>query len=120
MPESVITAQQPSTTQLLEQLPEILRDGVAQVWEELSEITDCENLLQGSSQLSEIFKVLASSKFISQQFQRKSHLLGELIESGDLEHPYSRDELSQRLAKMISEIEDEETLAREIRIFRQR
>ncbi|NOR51766.1 MAG: bifunctional [glutamate--ammonia ligase]-adenylyl-L-tyrosine phosphorylase/[glutamate--ammonia-ligase] adenylyltransferase [Gammaproteobacteria bacterium] len=98
----------------------MMRDGVAQVWEDLSKTTDCENLLQNSSQLSELFTVLASSKFISQQFQRKSRLLGELIESGDLERPYLRDELSQRLAKMISEIEDEETLAREIRIFRQR
>ena len=115
-----MTSQQLSTTQLLEQLPEILRDGVAQAWGDLCATAGSDNPLQNSSQLLELFTVLASSKFISQQFQRKPHLLNELIASGDLDRPYPRDELSQRLAVVIDAAEDEASLAKAIRIFRQR
>ncbi len=109
-----------ATHRLLEQLPELLRDDVMQVWQDLGEATENGIPIQSDAQLSELFSVIASSKFISQQLQRKSDLLGELIESGDLERPYLRDELSQRLTKLIAAIEDEDELAREIRLFRQR
>jgi len=115
-----MTTQQLTMPQFIEELPEILQSGISQVWGELCESADADKLLQSDSQQSELFRVLASSKFISQQLQRKPHLLGELIESGDLERPYLREELSQRFATAISAVGDETELAREIRLFRQR
>ena len=116
----VMTIQPLSNTRPLEQLPSVLRERVAQVWHDLCDRAGSDNLLPCGSQLSELFTVLASSKFISQQFQRKPHLLNDLIASGDLDRPYARGELSQRLAIVINAAEDEATLAKTIRIFRQR
>ena len=106
--------------QTLERIPEILREGVSQTWESLCDVSDTDAPFLSDASLSELFTVLASSQFIAQQLQRKPYLLGELIESGDLDRPYASNDLSQRLATMIAEIEDEVELAKVIRIFRQR
>ncbi|MCW8983307.1 MAG: bifunctional glutamine synthetase adenylyltransferase/deadenyltransferase, partial [Gammaproteobacteria bacterium] len=109
-----------SLPESIEQLPEILREGVSQTWNHLCEAACSDEPVQSGSRLSELIAVLASSKFISQQFQRKPDLLSELIESGDLDRPYLRDELTQRLSTSIAEVIDEAELGKVIRIFRQR
>ncbi|MCW8826940.1 MAG: bifunctional [glutamate--ammonia ligase]-adenylyl-L-tyrosine phosphorylase/[glutamate--ammonia-ligase] adenylyltransferase, partial [Gammaproteobacteria bacterium] len=109
-----------SLPESIEQLPEILREGVSQTWKHLCEAACSDEPVQSGSRLSELIAVLASSKFISQQFQRKPDLLNELIESGDLDRPYARDELTQRLTESIVDVADEAELGKVIRIFRQR
>lgn len=115
-----MTSQQHVTNQLLDQIPEILRDGVAQVWRDLEESAENDLPIQNDNQLAELFTVLASSKFISQQFQRKPELFSELVASGDLDRPYARGELNQRLTALIADIDNEDELAKLIRLFRQR
>lgn len=117
---NVMTNQQLNADQLLEQIPENLREDIAQVWNDISESVDSKLPILSDVQLSELFTVLASSKFISQQFQRKPELLGELIESGELDRPYVRDELSQKLSTLFSVIDNEDELSKGIRLFRQR
>ena len=65
-------------------------------------------------------RVIAASKFARENFERYPELLGELIESGDLERSYPEDHYSVFLLELLAGCDDGDELARRLRRFRRR
>lgn len=81
----------------------------------LSEISDAP-----ASFSEDLSRVLTGSQFVTEQLQRSSELLSDLLESGDLYSEYSEKSYTEKLKARLTKVETENELHRELRKFRQR
>ena len=65
-------------------------------------------------------RVWACSDYVANNCTRHPHMLGDLIDSGDLTRAYDVDTYPRRLDTALSSIDDEVTLMRELRNFKRR
>lgn len=68
----------------------------------------------------DLTRVITGSQFVTEQLQRSSELLSDLLESGDLYSEYSENSYTEKLKTRLSKVESENDLHRELRKFRQR
>ncbi|MGB0205274.1 MAG: bifunctional [glutamate--ammonia ligase]-adenylyl-L-tyrosine phosphorylase/[glutamate--ammonia-ligase] adenylyltransferase [Neptuniibacter sp.] len=68
----------------------------------------------------DLTRVITGSQFVTEQLQRSSELLSDLLESGDLYSKYSENSYTEKLQTRLSKVESENDLHRELRKFRQR
>ena len=64
--------------------------------------------------------VLVASEYVSSYLARSPQVLLDLLDSGDLEHPFAAPEFDNRLKRRLKEVTSEETLGGELRRFRHR
>jgi len=70
--------------------------------------------------LPELKTVFALSDFIAQSCIRNPLVLSDILTSGDLKRSYAGNEYEKKLTSLFSGISDEESIGRELRIFRSR
>lgn len=87
---------------------------------ELSLPEEWTEVLSSYPSLSDVAtKVLSSSDFALQWGIRQPQRLADLVESGSLEQSFSLQQIHKHLAEMLSDVDTEETLHRQLRYFRQ-
>lgn len=79
-----------------------------------------QSLLAESALLASAGDVLTGSDYVKQWGHRCSERAAELIDSGDIEVLYDEDTYKTRLAKALTNTENEEQLQQQLRYFRQR
>jgi glutamate-ammonia-ligase adenylyltransferase len=98
-----------------EQLRPLLQDNLARIEAALGELQGQPDWLTG-----ELQRTLIGSDFVAEQLQRHPGWLAQLIRSGDLQQAYGETEYAERLQALLTPIEDEKELHRQLRLFRQR
>ncbi|MCJ8297531.1 MAG: bifunctional [glutamate--ammonia ligase]-adenylyl-L-tyrosine phosphorylase/[glutamate--ammonia-ligase] adenylyltransferase [Pseudomonadales bacterium] len=102
----------------LSNIPQPLHQYVQQQWLRLAE--SMQDVELSTDQLLALTRVVAGSDFVVEQLVRKPAMLAELIASKDLDNTYSPKAYALKLAELIAAVEDEITLGRQLRLFRQR
>lgn len=105
-------------------IPTALQPLLHKHWEQLTPIIDALNA-DSSIELPERFaadfsRVITGSTYVTEQLSRYSHLLADLLTSGDLYQAYTAEHYNQYLAQKLATAEDENALHRVLRQFRQR
>ncbi len=101
----------------MSRLPTTLRE---QVSEWLSDYLEVDDLPDSELLRQSLPAVWACSPFVARSCLRDHALLQDLVSSGDLETPYDADTLYRSLMARTVDLEDVETLDRELRRFRNR
>ncbi|MFW1677419.1 bifunctional [glutamate--ammonia ligase]-adenylyl-L-tyrosine phosphorylase/[glutamate--ammonia-ligase] adenylyltransferase [Pontibacter sp. JAM-7] len=104
----------------LSALPESLQPILEQQWQSLQENVTAITTAADSGWQEQLKRVLVGSDYVAEQLQRRPQLLEELISSGDLLRHYAADDYINTLGQRLSSAEDEASLHRELRRFRQR
>lgn len=65
-------------------------------------------------------KAFVGSDYIAEVGVQSPEVFRNLLESGDLEHSYNDEDYRQHLALLLDDVDDEDTLLKQLRLFRQR
>jgi glutamate-ammonia-ligase adenylyltransferase len=107
---------------LTNDLPDSLAEGFENKWQGFQQAAEATGI--SISVFSEIMKslklVFAFSNFVAETCNRDPGILAGLIDSGDLTRRSSPDEYHQKLKRLLSGLDDEETLGRILRHCRRR
>jgi glutamate-ammonia-ligase adenylyltransferase len=107
---------------LTNDLPDSLAEGFENKWQGFQQAAEATGI--SISVFSEIMKslklVFAFSNFVAETCTRDPGILAGLIDSGDLTRRSSPDEYHQKLKRLLSGLDDEETLGRILRHCRRR
>ena len=98
-------------------LPHAIQEYVSQQWQRLAE--SLADVVLTQQQQSELANVIAGSDFVVKQLIAKSNLLQSLLDAGVLSRPYQEGEYAEKIALLLSEIENEKSLEVALRRFRQ-
>ncbi|MCO4758321.1 MAG: bifunctional glutamine synthetase adenylyltransferase/deadenyltransferase, partial [Oceanospirillaceae bacterium] len=106
-------------TALTDTVTESLHPLLEQNWQRFEEKL---NAVEGVSPelLTELTRVSVGSDFVSEQLSRSPVLLQDLLASGDLHRSYEPDYYATELTQRLSDIDAENDLHRELRLFRNR
>lgn len=103
----------------LNALPEALRPGLENQWQDFS--AKAQFALPADDEwLASLVKVWGSSDFVAKACARFPEMLGDLIDSGDLQQRYDADGYHSRLAELLVDVADDTQLAVVLRRFRRR
>ncbi|MDY6890500.1 MAG: bifunctional [glutamate--ammonia ligase]-adenylyl-L-tyrosine phosphorylase/[glutamate--ammonia-ligase] adenylyltransferase [Pseudomonadota bacterium] len=105
--------------QVLQDVPQTLRplleENLARIEPALAELHAPPDWLA-----AQLRRTLIGSDFVAEQLQRHPEWLAELLAAGELERPYDEGEYAKRLQALLAPIDDEKTLQRQLRLFRNR
>jgi glutamate-ammonia-ligase adenylyltransferase len=111
----------PDITPSLTALPVLLRDAVQRYWSDFTAAALGIDFPPWDDELlTELCRVWACSDYVAQHCVRQPTLLLDLLRSGDLRRRYSPQELKQHVQTALAEVSDRESLARQLRLIRQR
>ena len=105
---------------IFSEVPESLRSRVFSYWQDL-QVSAKEHdfaLNVGESRQRQLFRVWASSDFVAKNCIHSPALIRQLLESGDLDRPYEPGELTQKIGRVLVDVEDIASLQRILRRFR--
>ncbi len=111
-------------TELL--IPEPLLAQLQNRWHKLISAMDQQQhqvfcgLLESQQSADSLLRCLTGSEFVSDQFTRNPLLLIEMLESGDFKRHYPDSHYHQQLSQQLQSVDNEESLIRTLRLFRQR
>jgi [glutamine synthetase] adenylyltransferase / [glutamine synthetase]-adenylyl-L-tyrosine phosphorylase len=109
----------------LDQIPHLLQTEVSSQWSRLREAAhqqevDADALLARHPPLAaQLARALAGSLYLAEQWRRNPMLLLQLADDGDFWCGIDADEFHQRLQKLLAGVDDEISLMRVLREFRQ-
>ncbi len=104
-------------------LPQALRAQARNHWQQLQTAlvpSLIENAAQGVRIARALPRVLAASEFVARTAAAQPELLAELIAGGDLTRAYAHGELTVRVKRMVTGVQDEPELKRRLRVLRRR
>ncbi len=106
--------------ELMESIPEPLRERVQKGWQDLMalDIGECVDWLSHNE--ASVLRAMACSDFLHEQLNRHMEVLRPLLTSDALERPWQRGEIAQAWASDTGRIESEECLNKHLRDFRRR
>ncbi len=110
----------PINRQLARQIPDALREHLAESWEAYEHaVREAQlPLPQDPDFATSLLRVWAGSEFVIQTCISEPGVLHELLEGGDLLADYAADEYRRKLGQLLREVQDEATLSRVLRQFR--
>ncbi len=101
----------------LNAVPASLQQHVLDQWPRLE--VCLQNLTLTAEQLAGLVKVVVGSDFLVEQLQRKPEMLADLIASDALDVEYPADHYSIKLSALLTNVENQQQLERQLRLFRQ-
>ena len=106
----------------IDDLPDILNENLQRKWEAFKDSSQNGgiHLTPDRHILDALQRVFALSNFVAENGIRDPALIADLIDSGDLQRRYAPKDYDQKLKITLSDITDEESLSRNLRIFRLR
>lgn len=112
----------PDCVAALKEIPEALRPGVEHTWDAFGDVTREAGvgLPVHPDFLKVLFKVWATSDYISQSCLQDPQLISDLLDSGDLLGDYRTDEYQYKLGSLLNDVRDQEMLDDVLRDFRRR
>ncbi|MGD9226213.1 MAG: bifunctional [glutamate--ammonia ligase]-adenylyl-L-tyrosine phosphorylase/[glutamate--ammonia-ligase] adenylyltransferase, partial [Desulfobacterales bacterium] len=105
---------------IITDLPDILVQDLERKWEEFKQSSAANKvkLPKDRQILKALQRVFAFSDFVAKNCIRNPSLISDLIDSGDLQRRYSKNEYDQRLKKALVDVKDEGALTRSLRTYR--
>ena len=105
----------------INQLPEALTSHVSNRWSDFLRACERDQVaLTDATHLKELPRVWAASDFIANACVANPALLQDLILSNDLARDYETGVYADRLSRLLEPIDDDNTLMRQLRLFRKR